>query len=520
MEGIKRGSWQMRYSKILGTLALTLILPLLMVVALATPALAAPVITLSPTTGAIGTQVTVTGTNFDSYTGDNIYIFFNNLEIDNSPLTIPGSGSFSVNFNIPNDATPGIVWIIIKSQAGLKLAESSFIIPKTTINLDTAEGTIGTTVTVNGKGFHANKTVTFYYHNSGSEKLGTAVATPTGECSYRFTIPDSIAGEHKITAEDARGNSAEAEFEVTPSITLNPASGAAGTMVTVKGHGFGYRNTVTIYFENTRVIRVTSDKYGNIEAAFGVPITGPQNYTVKAEDEDDNTDKAEFTITAEAKLNKTMANIGTELIVNGTGFIAGKKVTVKYDDFEIAAINTSIIGAFSVAFKVPSSSGGTHIITVSDGTNTKQLAFTIESKAPPVPKPLLPITGSKTESIVHFDWEAVDDPSPPITYHLQIASIKDFSMIVLEKTNLIESMYTLMENELLKANQKEAPYYWRVKATDGAFNESDWSTPVSFYVGTPFALPGWVRYTLIGIGVVILGLFLFWLGRKTAYYTP
>jgi len=215
-----------------------------------------------------------------------------------------------------------------------------------------------------------------------------------------------------------------------------------------------------------------------------------------------------------------MANVGTELIVNGTGFIAGKKVTAKYDDLEIAAINTNSIGAFTVAFKVPSSRGGTHLITVSDGTNTKQLAFTIESEAPPVPKPLLPLTDSKTESIVSFKWEAVDDPSPPITYHLQIASNKDFSTIVIEKIDLTESTYTLSGEEPLKANQKEAPYYWRVKAMDGAANESEWSAAASFYVGTSFTFPSWARYMLIGIGAIILALFIFWLGRRTAYYAP
>ena len=91
---------------------------------------------------------------------------------------------------------------------------------------------------------------------------------------------------------------------------------------------------------------------------------------------------------------------------------------------------------------------------------------------------------------------------------------------MLEKTGLIEPTHTLTENEPLKANQKEAPYYWRVKAIDGAANESDWSTPVSFYVGTSVSVPGWAIYTLIGIGVVILGIFLFWLGRRTAYYAP
>jgi len=92
----------MKYDKICRTLALAIIVALVVAAISATPALAAPVITLSPTSGAIGTEVTVTGTNFDSYRGDDNSIFFNDVEIANSPLTVPDTGSFSVNFNIPS----------------------------------------------------------------------------------------------------------------------------------------------------------------------------------------------------------------------------------------------------------------------------------------------------------------------------------------------------------------------------------------------------------------------------------
>ena len=107
-------SWQMKHNKIFYILTLVFIVCLLMVVVPATPAMAVPVITLSPSTGAIGTQMTVTGSNFNSYCGDRIYIFLNDLEIDSNPLTIPESGSFSVTFYVPDDATPDIAWVTVR----------------------------------------------------------------------------------------------------------------------------------------------------------------------------------------------------------------------------------------------------------------------------------------------------------------------------------------------------------------------------------------------------------------------
>lgn len=60
----------MKYNKIFRTLALALILFLLLVAIPATPALAqAGYITLTPTSGTIGTTVTITGIGFTGYVG-------------------------------------------------------------------------------------------------------------------------------------------------------------------------------------------------------------------------------------------------------------------------------------------------------------------------------------------------------------------------------------------------------------------------------------------------------------------
>ena len=608
----------MKHQKIFRILTVVVVLPLLLMVIPSTPALAAPMINVSPASGAVGTMVTVTGVNFDSYKGDNIYIFSGSDEITTSPIVVPPTGSFSFSFNIPASAAPGKHWIRAKSEL-TTLALSTFTVIKNKIKLDTEAGEVGTEVTIDGEGFYADRVVTFFYDNRTRDMLGTIAATAIGEFSYSFTIPGSAAGKHKITAENAEGNSAEAEFEVIPLITLSPTSGAIGEVVTVSGTGFGSRSVVAIYFRYTEVAYAKTTGYGNFTVTFNVPALAPGTCDVKAQDGDENTDKARFTIIAGASLDRTTGNVGMGLTVSGTGFIAGGTVTVKYDDATIVTIIADSKGAFAATFQVPISKYGDHTITASDGVNTKQLAFTIESEAPPIPalllpaytgeveakahfdwrdvtdlslpityslqvtserdftsivleksgltrseytltegeklaagKPeapyywrvkaidgaanesgwsapwafdvaapptpalLLPETGIKADTEVFFDWREVTNLSPPITYHLQVASDKNFASIVLEETGLTRSEYTLAEEEKLAAVKKEAPYYWRVKAIDSAANESEWSMPGAFHVG--FTMPGWVIYLLIGLGALLIGFLVFWLGRRTAYY--
>ena len=77
-------------------LPLAVLLPLLAVLVLATPVIAAPTITVLPSSGAAGTLVTINGANFDSFTGDSVTITFNGEEIAGSPLVIPDTGDFEV----------------------------------------------------------------------------------------------------------------------------------------------------------------------------------------------------------------------------------------------------------------------------------------------------------------------------------------------------------------------------------------------------------------------------------------
>ena len=138
-------------------------------------------------------------------------------------------------------------------------------------------------------------------------------------------------------------------------------------------------------------------------------------------------------------------------------------------------------------------------------------------EAPPTPVLLLPEDNTKAEAEAHFDWEDITDPSG-VTYTLQVATKDNFaaSYIVLEKTGLTDSEYAVIEGEELEPSSKEAPHYWRVKAVDGASNESEWSAVRSFYVGSSFTLPNTARNVLIGLGVAGAGFFGFWLEHGNA----
>jgi hypothetical protein len=87
----------------------------------------------------------------------------------------------------------------------------------------------------------------------------------------------------------------------------------------------------------------------------------------------------------------------------------------------------------------------------------------------------------------------VSDPSG-VTYTIQIATDDSFATILFEKGGLTQPPYTLTKEESLRGTDSNTPYYWRIKAVDGAENESNWSAMRSFYVRY---LPQWVLILII-----------------------
>jgi hypothetical protein len=464
-----------------GLLLLAVFLPAL-------PASAAPVIILSPTSGAAGTLVTISGAVFESYEGDNINFFFDNTTIGEiSPMIVPSGGSFNVTFSVPDNATPGAHFITAKSvvPADLVLAVGAFLVDAPTLKLDATQGPVGSVVNISGAGFNVYSSVTLYYKNTDSQKISTLAASPTGTFTTNFTIPSGPAGLHDINATSTRGNAASVSFQVLPDVKLSLNSAGIGDSLNVLGTGFAAASAVDIYFGSIKVTSGISDALGQFNIQFTVPDAETSTYVIKAQDGGGNIGNAVFSVAAGAKLGQLIGAVGGDLTIRGGGFQVGATVTIKFDADLISAAIADNNGDFTTTLTVPVCKGGKHSITISDGITTRVFPFTVETDAPPLPALRLPADNSFTRSTANFEWQAVTDVSVPVTYDLEVASDRSFAGTVVEKTGLTEARYTLAKNETLAPDSKTNAYFWRVRAVDGAGNASAWSAPWLMYISVP-----------------------------------
>jgi hypothetical protein len=557
-----------KHTRLFRILATCVVLSLLVAVIPASPALAAREISVDPDEGRIGDEFDVTGEGFpvsyyDSEYGwvynyvDIYFVWYDEDEVDSADDLVNWDlddevetyelladdvitdeyGEFEeTNLEVPDrlrdgdedDDVRGGTYYVCATYAGytkIRAAAEFTVIAGEITDFGPTRGPVGTEVDITGEEFGEREYITIRYDGSEIATDQDIETNSSGDFSCTITIPSSAAGEHTVTVSDETLSEVEVTFTVEPEMSFTPSQAPPEDTVTVTGTGYGDRVDVDIFLGGVAVASGETDSDGEFSITFTVPEMDEATYELLAEDEDGNDDVADFTVLVGTELSVTPVTssaspgyVGQSVTVSGKGFKANSTVTITYtsEPQVVATLTSDAEGDFSATFNVPASEGGAHTITASDGTNSLQFAFYMERQAPEIPQPLLPEMGVKASSKTFFEWEGVEDPSG-VTYELQVATSEDFSAgsMMVELLGLTESEYTLTPEQALPSRSAEEPYFWRVRAVDGAGNASGW-TLGEFSVG--FAFPDWIIHLWWGLGVIGAIFLGYYLGKRRAYY--
>ena len=226
-----------------------------------------PAITsLSPTSGGAGQLVNVNGTLFGTTQGTSTVRFGTTV------ATVQLWANTNVLVSVPN-LTPGTYPVTV-TVGGRVSNTSNFLVTVHRLNSITPNtGNPGASVTLAGTGFGATQ-------GTNTVRFGTTNVTVTSWSNTQIvaTVPnvtgDTAVGVAVIVAGVA---SNEVNFLVTspmpPAIaTLSPASGAAGSVVTITGSNFGvFQNSSTVRFGTTNA---TISSWSNTQIVAAVPALG------------------------------------------------------------------------------------------------------------------------------------------------------------------------------------------------------------------------------------------------------
>jgi len=257
-----------------------------------------PNLTISPTSGGVGTVVTVTGTAFGSAESD-IEVTYDDNEV-RTGLVADVNGTWTTSFTVPN-STKGTHTIDASGDdtgAG-EVPDATFTVqPRTYITA--TSGFVGDEIEVRGSGFATNEDgikVTLDDKVILDKNLD---ADENGNWSVTLTIPDTTNGEHTI---DAYGTTTVAADVVGSTITidaqivLKPKFGNVGEVVSVRGTGFSKAKDVTVSYGDVSMIPgLTTDTNGSFSSSFETPKDISGEINVKAVDSDGIAASATFTM--------------------------------------------------------------------------------------------------------------------------------------------------------------------------------------------------------------------------------
>ena len=297
-------------------------------------------------------------------------------------------GCASLTFTIP-EAARGEHKVTLK--IGTESFERKFTVMPS-ISLSTNEGTVGSNLTVTGKGFNSNESA-ININYDGSPVETEIKAGSKGSWQSTFNVPASSRGEHII---DAEGTTPATEvddqiFTVTPQINISPTSGWVGTVISIAGTGFGSgeTNLKVTYDGLATKTGITSDATGSWQSSFSIPTSAKGSHKIDAYGATTTeADVAEVTFTVSPGIKLELASghlggnihIGDSLWVSGVGFEVNEaEIKITFDGTMIASgITADAKGSWSTQIEVPPSTKGEHTVDASgDTTKASDVADTI-----------------------------------------------------------------------------------------------------------------------------------------------
>ena len=248
------------------------------------PPVAPNITSISPTSGAVGTQVTVTGSGFGATQNSGI------VWLGTSPGSVVSWSDGQIVATVVPGATSGSVQV---QQSGVGSNAVNFSISAPVIStVSPSNGLAGTQVTISGSGFGATQ-------SSGQVWLGSVPGVVQNWSDTQITATvglGAVSGFAQVLQNGVLSNSVPFTINFPHITSVSPTSGLPGTTITINGSGFGssqgsgniwlgstwgavtnWSDTqiVAVVASNSTngTVRVTQNGYWSNAVMFNVPVS-------------------------------------------------------------------------------------------------------------------------------------------------------------------------------------------------------------------------------------------------------
>lgn len=328
---------------------------------------------INPTSGPIGTSVTISGSNFGTTQGTSSVTF-------NTVTATPTSwSSGSIVVPVPNGATTGSVFVTVAGVNSNGITFTVTSVGPSITSLSNASGPVGALITITGVNFGATQ-------GTSAVTFNGVAGTPSvwGDTSINVPVPvGATTGNVVVTVSGVQSNGVLYTVTPPPNITsINPSAGPIGTVVNVAGANFGAtvgtRSSVLSF--NGIAARTTS--WSDTLIVAPVPAAASTGNVVVSIG-GVNSNGVLYTVTPGpniASVNPTSGSVGTSVTISGAGFGASQGTSsITFNG--VAAIPTGWNDTGIVA-PVPTGATTGNIVVTVNGIASNSVPFTVSAGAP------------------------------------------------------------------------------------------------------------------------------------------
>ena len=349
-----------------------------------------PTLAIAPGSGDAGDFVNVTGVGYAPTSS--ITVTFATSTVGScrfGSLTSNSTGAISCGFRVPTTAAGSVT---VGASDGTNSATTNFTVLGPTLHAAPGSAQVGTDVSVTGIGYALSAALTIHLGPAAVSSCvaGSLTANSSGGLSCKFVVPLVSAGVVALNASDGTNNATAAFTVLAPTILLTPSSGYIGTSASVTGAGFDPLGALTFTFGSSSISActngaLTANASGGIDCDYVVPTLASGTYSVNLSDGINRASSPFVLGPPTLSLSPTSGFVGTEITATGAGYTPSTLLTVGFGSQSVSGCTTGSLrsdthGDFSCEFDAPHAQVGSHLVSVSDGTNTATAPFSILSE--------------------------------------------------------------------------------------------------------------------------------------------
>ncbi|PIX17663.1 hypothetical protein COZ71_02145, partial [Candidatus Desantisbacteria bacterium CG_4_8_14_3_um_filter_40_12] len=334
------------------------------------------IIDLMPTTGTIGTSVTVTGNGYITSGAIRIDIGLTEDILIQNNDEASEDGTFSVIFNI-DDEPFGSNTVTVRSRGSLVNDTRCFVVSPM-VYVTPVSGTVGAFITVTGNGYASTEVIQIDFGTNLGYATTSTIASGAPSAfrgSWQRVIAVDIQpyGTTTIKATGLGSNDAkECLFNIMQRLTaISPSCGTVGSSVTVDGNGYAALENIRIGFgKNTSICSTLANGIGVFQAIWTVDTQAYGVKTVVTSGAGSGSDTTTYTVMPHiVSVSPSVGTVGASVTIVGDGFTTSESIFVDFGTTSvIKTAASSIDGTWTISFTVNIQTQGTKTIWARDSS--------------------------------------------------------------------------------------------------------------------------------------------------------